>query len=208
MATTPEIYTWGGTIFNFESPTPEMVSIEDIAKSLSCICRYTGHCNGFYSVAQHSVLMANLSEFEGYGTTLQRLLHDSAEAYIGDIHRPLKDRLWYDEGHGKDGHRRRYIKRIRTIERRVQKVIGETLDVDLSDLSAVKPADNIMMATEVRDLLPPNARELFETHLEGWKPIDYPIEPWSWQASYELFINVYNELKSKEQENDPNTSQS
>ena len=98
----PAITTWGGHLFDLSDPKPEMIDIEDIAKALSCICRYTGHCNDFYSVAQHSILMANLSEFDSFGTPLQRLLHDSAEAYIQDIPRPWKGTLFFDSNFGLD----------------------------------------------------------------------------------------------------------
>jgi len=192
------ISTWGGGSFNITDPKPDMVKIEDIAKSLSCLCRYTGHCNDFYSVAQHSILMANLTEFNGMGTPLQRLFHDSAEAYIGDISTPLKRILLVDPLHFGDTRPGRSYQKIRTVEKRILKVIGQALGVKLPDKDAYVPADQIMMATEVRDLMNPKSRELFADQLQGITPLNYPLSPWEWKAAYELFLQSYNELKERE----------
>ena len=84
------IYTHTGRRFNLQRPDPESVDIEDIAHSLSMLCRYNGHCPRFFSVAEHSVLVSGIvSEHDA----LWGLLHDAAEAYIGDIARPVKSLL-------------------------------------------------------------------------------------------------------------------
>lgn len=71
-------------------PRPEEVDILDIAAHLSKICRYNGACDWHYSVAQHSVYVSHQVPPEH---ALAGLLHDAAEAYCCDIHRPLKVHL-------------------------------------------------------------------------------------------------------------------
>ena len=69
--------------------------IEDIAHALSLQCRFNGHCSDFYSVAEHSLRVSRLVEWLGNtrDVVMTALLHDAAEAYIGDIVSPLKKEL-------------------------------------------------------------------------------------------------------------------
>lgn len=83
------IRTRMGYKFDFGELESNVIDIKDIAWALSMTCRYGGHSGKFYSVAEHSVHVANsvpTYKFEG-------LMHDAAEAYIGDIVSPLKRRL-------------------------------------------------------------------------------------------------------------------
>ena len=74
-------------------PRSEDVFIEDIAGSLSRVCRFGGHLKDefdLYSVAEHSVHVSNLVPREH---AFAALMHDAAEAYLGDVVRPFKVRL-------------------------------------------------------------------------------------------------------------------
>jgi hypothetical protein len=90
--------TYTGRAFYPLAPRAEDVNELDIAHSLSMQCRYNGHVQRFYSVAEHCILMADyiLDESGVLGDETARehalwaLLHDAAEAYIGDMVRPLK----------------------------------------------------------------------------------------------------------------------
>lgn len=86
-AVRPIILTYTGARFNILKPDPTLVRIEDIANSLSKLCRYTGHSNAFYSVAEHSI---RVSEMVPEQHSLRGLLHDATEAYVGDMSFPLK----------------------------------------------------------------------------------------------------------------------
>ena len=89
------ILTYTGQYFhlpNFEDGTdgPRPFDIRDIAHHLSNMCRYSGACNRFYSVAEHSVYVSLLVPEKD---AKAGLLHDLAEAYIVDIPRPFKHLL-------------------------------------------------------------------------------------------------------------------
>jgi len=84
------IRTFSGIYMNVFEPTLEMICIEDIAHALSMQCRFGGHLPKFYSVAQHSFMVASILD----GTDkLQGLLHDASEAYLLDIPSPIKHQL-------------------------------------------------------------------------------------------------------------------
>ena len=81
------ILTHSGKRVQFEAFDPACIDIEDIAHALSMVCRFAGHCPRHYSVAQHSMLVADLVSEE---YKLAALLHDASEAYLGDVTSPLK----------------------------------------------------------------------------------------------------------------------
>lgn len=94
--------TWAQTYtdraFDYDDPQPSSICIEDIAHALSMICRFNGHTDRFYSVAEHSVEVANRIDklisrnvYEVHPDISKwAILHDAAEAYTGDVVAPLK----------------------------------------------------------------------------------------------------------------------
>jgi hypothetical protein len=85
--------TYSGQRFYPIDPRESEVDIGDIAHALSMLCRYGGHVKRFYSVAEHSVLLARHLYHVGPETALWALLHDASEAYISDVIRPIKPYL-------------------------------------------------------------------------------------------------------------------
>lgn len=71
---------------------PMDLDIRDIAWNLSLICRYTGSFPFHYSVAQHSILVADLMKNDKHEIKVQLagLLHDAAEYVMGDVNYHLK----------------------------------------------------------------------------------------------------------------------
>ena len=121
---------------NLPIPKMEQIDIEDIAYSLSMKCRFNGHTNRFYSVAEHSI---RVSELVIIRLKLAALLHDANEAYLPDIPRPVKELL------------PEYKKIESLMEEAIYKKYGIVLNE--ADRIAIKRADNIMLATEGRDLM-------------------------------------------------------
>lgn len=99
------IQTFTGRRFYPLDPFPEEVDEFDIAHALSLLCRFGGHVDRFYSVAEHCVLMSRWVEqwahrapqgFTGEEIrllALEALVHDATEAFVVDVPRPLKQSL-------------------------------------------------------------------------------------------------------------------
>ena len=139
------------------APRPEDVCAADIAHALSNLCRYGGHCRRFYSVAEHSVLVARHVPREH---RLWALLHDAAEAYLVDVPRPIKPHL------------RGYA----TAERRLMRVICKRFGLPLEMPREVKAADNAILLDEAaQNMEPPPAlwsvnAEPLGVKLKFWTP--------------------------------------
>lgn len=149
----------GGTI-NLRNPRPESISFDDISSSLSKICRFNGHLNVFYSVAEHSVAVAHdaLSRGCSIDACIACLMHDAAEAYLGDLSRPLRSLL------GASFH---------CLERRVEMVIGEALGIDFEEhFAEIEISDNAICLAEFQRFRPdvyPLVEESFDSVLDGYR---------------------------------------
>ncbi len=176
------IQTHRGIRVSLLDPQPEDIFIEDIAWSLARQCRFGGHCNTFYSVAQHSLMVSDIlfSKIGSCESARAGLLHDAAEAYIIDLPSPVKALL----------------PEYKEIEHRFQKVI-ETV-FDLEDVShivrhRVKEADVIALATEARDLM---ANTEDWQILQGVKPDPLKIQVTSPRVAEAMFIDRFLELNA------------
>lgn len=166
------IQTFTGQQFFLFDPSVVDICIEDIAHALANIGRFGGHTYKFYSVAQHSIRCAELAKPEHQ---LAMLLHDAAEAYIGDMVTPLK----------------RTIPAFQEAEDRLLSVIAEKFGVSF-DFPELAEIDGRVLATERRDLLN-------HSHLD-WN-LPYPAYPFGQlnlhplppdQAEYE-FLKFFND---------------
>lgn len=155
------------------APALGEIRMLDVAHALSNICRFGGHTKVFYSVAEHSVRVAQLlgSSAATLGVherelRLWGLLHDAAEAFVGDLVRPLKEE-WpvFVEWE---------IELLDTI------LGAHGLPLHQEAPTALKWADNKLLATEFRDMHEGGPREdIRDGYLEeplpdtldgGWLP--------------------------------------
>lgn len=163
--------TFTGRRFFPLDPRPEDVCIHDIAHALGQIARYGGHARAFYSVAEHSIHVSHA--FADPETALEGLLHDSAEAYLGDIQRPLKpDLAGYKE-----------------IERRVEAAIWTALGCG-PPRAEVKEADDAIVVDEIDQAMPP-----IDWGRRGERGLGVVLEFWAPPLAEALFLKRYFELR-------------
>lgn len=126
-----------GKLFDLLDPQPELFGLQEIAWSLGHQCRFGGHCSAFYSVAEHSVLCSWSPLIRDDDERRAVLLHDAAEAFVGDVVRPLKH----------------LIPEFDVIESRVLAVIATKYGIDFAKhASAIKSADNDLLEFEIGQL--------------------------------------------------------
>jgi uncharacterized protein len=175
----PYIQTLSGRRVNPLDASPEDIDPADIARALAHTCRFGGHSKVFYSVAQHSAIVSDLLEARGAtpDELMAALLHDAAEAYLGDLPHPLK-------------HRSELGAAFRAAEKRLEAVIEERFA--LPDASArIKPLDRALLATERRTF---SEVTWHWPELDGAEELDLQIEAWSPDRAQEEFTRRYERI--------------
>jgi hypothetical protein len=117
------------------APRPEEIRLEDLAHAMAALARFVGHTRRPYSVAQHSVHVAQQVSWQNVRWAL---LHDAAEAYLGDVAAPLK--------------RQADFAAYRAAEARMMAAICERFGLPLEEPPEVKRADRATLLAEFRDL--------------------------------------------------------
>ena len=157
------------------------VDIRDIAHALSLKCRFTCHTREFYSVAQHSILVADecLPEYRIHG-----LLHDAAEAYLPDIATTIKHRF----------------PTIAEAEKRILDAIYEKFELDklsTPERMLVKHMDNALTQREGRVLMPHHPGASWMEGKLYSQEID--IIPWASDVAEANFLNMFIFLQREKQ---------
>jgi len=171
----PWILTFSGRRVNPLDLRPEDISIEDIAHGLACINRFNGHAPLPVSVAQHSVgVSLACHELDAR----QGLLHDAAEAYLGDVTKWLKATSAFAA--------------YREAEDRAQRTIYKVFGCPEEQADSVTEADRWMVRVEATAAW----GELWQTGVNGYeamdpKEVNLRIGPWPnvpWQVAKTMFL--------------------
>lgn len=167
--------TYTGRQFWPLDPRPDEVRIEDIAHSLAMQCRYAGHCLRFYSVAEHSVLVAWwLKANYGSSAALYGLTHDAPEAYLVDVPRPVKP----------------FLTGYKEAEQRVWMAVADRFGLDWSLPDSVHEADTRILCDERAQNMAPCAAP--------WNivndPLGVTLRFWSPEEAEIIFLDTFNSL--------------
>lgn len=174
--------TASGKLVHLGALTKDDIDIRDIAAALAKMCRFNGATRTFYSVAQHSVLVADML-YDDPVAACYGLLHDAHEAYVGDITRPC--RVLIELMASED-----LVEHIcNNAQQAIHRALGLAWPVPISMLAKVKHADDAALSTEFRDLI------------EGDPPVGLPTA-WprpitrtlSWDKAEDLFMDRFNRL--------------
>jgi hypothetical protein len=171
------IQTISGKKFPLEEPDPAQIDIEDIAHALSLLCRFNGHCTKFYSVAEHSVHVSHEIDPD---LALVGLLHDAAEAYLGDVPSPLKKKL----------------SQFSAFEHKMEVAIGTRfgIDAELFKSKELKRADTQLLIDEKSVLMVEEPEPWPEGAPEAKEP--GRIEVWEAEEAKARFLERFAELRA------------
>lgn len=150
-----------------DQSTPYVPALGEIAHSLAHINRFTGHARRAYSVAEHSLLVADMVAHDGHGYVAEicALMHDAHESITGDVATPIKQVLggaWA---------------RFEQVQQNMVLRAYGLVDAMQDHATLIKHYDLKALATERRDLLPFDAATS-----TPWPIIDTPgaeIQPWA-----------------------------
>jgi uncharacterized protein len=171
----PRIMLASGSWFDFLDPEGSDFTIEDIAQGLGNICRYAGQCHQFYSVAEHSLHVSAVSPTN----KLEALMHDAAEAFLGDVTRPLKQLL----------------PEYKKIEKAVELAIFRRFDLDFSALATLKKVDLSVLAAEQVQIMPIGTD--YWSSDSGIVPAKIKIEFLQPKAAAAAFLRRFRDLGGK-----------
>lgn len=169
------VYTFSGQYVDIFDPDPVSIKIVDIAHHLSIINRLNGATRTPYSYAQHSVFVMNAVRPED---RLAALLHDAAKAYTFG-HRNVEGRAITKDAEA-------YLQAV--INNRFG--LGMVLSDERRDM--IRKANLMALATERRDLLPPDRIEWPILH--GISPLASRIRPQSAAAAESEFMSNFKTL--------------
>ena len=169
-----QVYT-GGRFWPLD-PKENEIHIEDIAHALSNQCRYSGHTEQFYSVAQHSLLV---SWFCDQQYALEGLMHDASEAYLVDVPRPIKSSF------------PQYLE----IEKSIMYAIGTKYNFRFPIHNEVTNVDNAMLWLEKEQVMKPGLDWYQDIKVEPIDAMrDYKIICMSPEEAKLSFLNRFNSL--------------
>lgn len=182
------ILSTSGQEISLLQPQPGRMLLADIAHALAQINRFNGHARRPYSVAEHSLLVAEICERlmpVTVGGRFAALMHDAHEAYCGDLATPTKRLLGEHWAH---------------LEGRLERAVRSAFALHTHTheaASAIKQADLIALATERAQLLPPGSSWEALVHVQPAEWVDL-MDParcqMTWQEWRQAFIDKADEL--------------
>jgi len=185
----PWIETVSGKKFHFLDPQDDEIDIEDIAYALANLCRFNGHCDRFYSVAEHSVFVSSLLPKE---LQLAGLLHDASEAYLPDVASPYKDniRVYYPSNQDSNSIISGHTKTFKEVENNLLSMIFKKYNLNYPLSEEVENADRYILYLEQRRFMPDPPQEWgIESFGESYIPCDEHIKRFKTYEGFNFYMN-------------------
>lgn len=174
-----------GKLIDLTKFCKEDVELHDIASSLAKQCRFGGHCDRFYSVAEHAVRVCRAildSDPGAFNLAAWGLHHDDSEAYLGDVIRPLKTDSY------------------RETEDKIMGIIADRFNLWGRNIPAtVKHFDNVLVHTEGLYIMANQTRDWPKREeMAPPLPLDkFDVVGWPPAVAYKFYMATHNMLEEK-----------
>ena len=168
MAQTAFVKTHSGLLIDLLNPDPKFINPEDIAMGLSRELHWANQSRKGISVAEHSILVAELCEDK-----FQALFHDAPEYLLRDLPGPLK----------------LAIPAYKKIEEKLMLAIAQALGIKMPFGDDLKMNDNIVLNMEFHYLMHKPSESSYEDHSETIKCLDSG-------HAYAAFMDAYHKYKT------------
>lgn len=176
----PWLETFTGRRFWPAEPRVQDITVFDIAHSLAYKCRYNGHTCRYYSVAEHSVVLAMFARHLQHPVELQyhMLMHDGSETYLPDVPRPIKH----------------FFPELVAMEKHLDGVIREWAGLGQTVPQMVKEWDSRIIVDERQQVLLPSGNSWQSDSLQ---PLGVQLSSLPPHEAEAAFLNAYRIIASE-----------
>lgn len=140
---------------------------QDFIHPLALLNRYTGHTKKPYSVAEHTVRLANSPQVRKAKLCRAAVLHDFNEGLTNDLPHPFKQKL----------------PEFVAFEERVQRHIFNCFDEPWENMEALKEFDRRICQDEMQQIL------LYPLDI-GLEPLGVDVVGWGWETAKTMLAEV------------------
>jgi hypothetical protein len=156
-------------------PASDSIRLSDIAEHLAKLCRWCGAPERPWSVAQHSIEVAELMyRAEGPMAGLYGMLHDAHETYIGDITEPAKAALAHQVP--------AFAAALDRLRATIDDAIHAAFDLDWpmprALASLLESTHDRVVCAELRDLMPRCDDHVEDRRRMGCLPLSKTLRPY------------------------------
>lgn len=174
--------TFSGALINLFNPDTALISVVDVAHSLSRICRWNGHTRDHAPVSQHAVEVATLVERwtdgERPDLAYAALHHDDDEYLLPDVNGQLKPFL-------------PELLELSAIHQRACQ-IAFGIPIGLHNHPMIHEADRLCLGIEARDQMG-----------DRWRPRNVDLsrseryQPWPYELARDRFLEYHETLRRR-----------
>jgi hypothetical protein len=154
-----------------------------MAHAMAQTARYRGNADEFYSVAEHSVLVASLMREVTGGDPYEGILHDAAESILPDVSAPFKQLL----------------PDLRREEKLLDADIRRVFGLPAKKSQECTIADWLALYIEASQIVPERGLDFVDPYGLRSKAMDLREGGWyikclDWRAAKELWLSAFKQL--------------